>query len=470
MSRRLLILLAIIATEIACLSGGILAAGWGVRRALVNNIASQALEDNRLIAKQFGRLIEEMDLNQIPLVSERWERLQNAVEGISLPNNGFVCVVDSRSGKLLCHPEMRQNPGMSEIATGLMAISANGDSIVSQVTPLKDAAGPVAMGEDDTQLVAARRLPRLNANVLVHQRLNDIKATAQERSQAVYGIGVPVSCMIIGFSALGCWLWMTFYDSRLEKKNASLEESLDQSNQSLTRTRNAVIFGLAKLAENRDSDTGQHLDRIREYSTLLSKKLQESHDEVNSAFIADIGLASALHDIGKVGIPDAVLLKPGKLTAEERKIIEAHPVIGCKCLLSIDKHLGDDNFLAMATEICLTHHEKWDGSGYPLGLSGEDVPLSARIVAVADVYDALTSKRPYKDAMPHEEAHQIIMDGAGTHFDPDIVAIFDVLFDEFKTIREKHSDTEDDTLPAESVKIFESLGVVGNRESLAALN
>jgi len=185
--------------------------------------------------------------------------------------------------------------------------------------------------------------------------------------------------------------------------------------------RNTLIFALAKLAESRDSDTGEHLERIAAYSRVLAEQLRVSVPTLTDEWILHLQLASSLHDIGKVGIPDAVLLKPGKLTPEERKEIERHPAIGADALSAILARRPDDDLLRMARNVAASHHERWDGAGYPSGLRGADIPLEARIVSVADVYDALTSRRIYKPAMTHEAALKIIAAGSGTQFDPQVV-------------------------------------------------
>lgn len=185
--------------------------------------------------------------------------------------------------------------------------------------------------------------------------------------------------------------------------------------------RNTLIFALAKLAESRDSDTGLHLERIAAYSRVLAEELRATLPELNDDWIMNLQLASSLHDIGKVGIPDAVLLKPGKLTPEERLEIEKHPGIGADALNAILARQPGDELLRMARNIAASHHERWDGKGYPGKLKGAEIPLEARIVSVADVYDALTSKRVYKPAMPHEEAVKMIASGSGTQFDPVVV-------------------------------------------------
>jgi putative two-component system response regulator len=192
-------------------------------------------------------------------------------------------------------------------------------------------------------------------------------------------------------------------------------------------TRDVTIFALARLAESRDTDTGEHLERVQKYCGCLAKYLFEKGlfaTEIDREFIHLIQQTSPLHDIGKVGIPDAILLKPGRFTPEEFNIMKRHTTIGAETLqAALDKY-PTAKFLRMARDIALTHHEKFDGTGYPRGLAGNDIPLCGRIVAVADVYDALTTRRVYKDAFSHEQAVQLIGEQAGRHFDPILVDAF----------------------------------------------
>ncbi len=192
-------------------------------------------------------------------------------------------------------------------------------------------------------------------------------------------------------------------------------------------SRDMVIFAMARLVESRSPETGAHLERIREYCRILGNELSQwdkFSNEVDGEYVELLYLTSPLHDIGKVGIPDHVLLKPGKLTPEEFEIMKEHALIGGKTLAAAARAYPEVQMLSMACEIALTHHEHYDGTGYPHGLSGEDIPLCGRITALADVYDALTSKRVYKDIVSHEAARKIILEGRGTHFDPDIVEAF----------------------------------------------
>jgi len=210
-------------------------------------------------------------------------------------------------------------------------------------------------------------------------------------------------------------------------------------------TRKMVIFALAKLAESRDADTGQHLERVQAYSRKLAEALMDNPnyaDEVDAEFVRLVYQTSPLHDIGKVGIPDCVLLKPGRLSDHEFDIMKSHTLVGAQTLEAALENYPTAKFLQMARDIALAHHERWDGLGYPRRLQGKEIPLAARIVAVADVYDALTSKRVYKGSFTHTVAREIILGDAGTHFDPDVVEAFTTVESDFLEIRQRFSAGE----------------------------
>ncbi|WP_455218339.1 response regulator [Kaarinaea lacus] len=232
---------------------------------------------------------------------------------------------------------------------------------------------------------------------------------------------------------------------QVELNNQYLSEQVRQKVQEISRTQLAAIFAMSKLAESRDPETGEHLERMREYCKVLSEHLMSTtkySTVITNEFVDSIYAASPLHDIGKVGIDDNVLLKPGKLTDEEWVQMKLHPVIGAETLREVDRQHPGNAFIRTGIEIAESHHEKWDGSGYPHGLSGEVIPLSARILALGDVYDALTSKRCYKDAFSHEKSMSIILEGNGSHFDPDVVSAFKATESEFMRIRKEFVDSE----------------------------
>jgi putative two-component system response regulator len=216
-------------------------------------------------------------------------------------------------------------------------------------------------------------------------------------------------------------------------------------------SREIVIFLLAKLAESRDPETGQHLERVQRYAKRLAETLAKTPEfaaRIDPDFIRLVYQTSPLHDIGKVGIPDSVLLKPGRLSAAQFEIMKTHTTLGASTLDAALKRYPHARFLQVARDIAASHHERWDGSGYPRGLAGEQIPLAARIVAVADVYDALTTRRVYKDAFSHQVAREIIVSESGSHFDPSVVEAFLAAEQELSDIRERFSE-EDTALPSE---------------------
>jgi len=232
---------------------------------------------------------------------------------------------------------------------------------------------------------------------------------------------------------------------QIEDLNLFLTARVRQQVAEIASAQIGTIFAMSKLAESRDPETGEHLDRMREYCRLLAQDLGKQPEYaayIDRSYIDNIYSASPLHDIGKVGVPDAILSKPGKLTNEEWVIMKTHPVIGAETLREVDREHPGNAFIQTGIEIAAAHHEKWDGSGYPHGLSGKDIPLSARILALGDVYDALTSKRCYKESMPHQMAVEIIKEGEGKHFDPDVISAFLRINEEFVKVREFFQDSE----------------------------
>lgn len=230
----------------------------------------------------------------------------------------------------------------------------------------------------------------------------------------------------------------------LKNQNHFLDVEVQQRIRDISIVQEASIMAMASLAETRDNQTGHHLQRVKLYVRELAQymgKMRKYKDILTTEKINLIVLSSPLHDIGKVGIPDHVLLKPGPLSVEEYEIMKRHTILGRDAILCAERLIGGvETFLTCAREIAYSHHEKWDGSGYPEGLSGEDIPLPARLMAVADAYDALTSWRTYKDAVSHDEALLIILSDSGKHFDPDVVAALIALQENFRQISAKQRD------------------------------
>jgi len=229
----------------------------------------------------------------------------------------------------------------------------------------------------------------------------------------------------------------------LKHQSEILEEKVQLRTRELAKMQDVSMIALGALAESRDPETGNHLRRTQGYVEALAvhfKDHPQYREILTPENITLIAKSAPLHDIGKVGVADQILLKPGKLTVEEFDLMKQHPRYAKEALDAATSVLGADNFLHFAIEISYGHHEKWDGSGYPLGLAGEKIPLSARLMAIADVYDALVSARPYKRPMPHETAVRIITEGRGRHFDPLLVDGFIELESEFRAIAERYAD------------------------------
>lgn len=226
-------------------------------------------------------------------------------------------------------------------------------------------------------------------------------------------------------------------EDQLERYSKHLEQLVDEKVKEISSSQLATIHALIKLSGSRDNETGDHIERTASFCRLLASKLQAEPEyaaEVTDLFIETIYKASPLHDIGKVGIPDSILRKPGKLTDDEFTLMKTHVEIGYKTLAEVGDRYDGNEFIKMGIEIAAYHHEKWDGTGYVKGLRGKEIPLSARIMAISDVYDALRSKRVYKEAYSHKESVERIKSSSGSHFDPGIVDVFCRYQEEFELL------------------------------------
>jgi putative two-component system response regulator len=234
----------------------------------------------------------------------------------------------------------------------------------------------------------------------------------------------------------------------LRDQNVFLESEVAKRTAEVVAIQDVTILAMASMAETRDSDTGNHIRRTQYYLKALAERLRKHprfQHFLSEANITLLFKSAPLHDIGKVGIPDRILLKPGKLTADEFEIMKTHTTLGRDAIIHAEQSLGTEvAFLTMAKEIAYSHQEKWDGSGYPEGWAGDAIPVSARLMAVADVYDALISRRVYKEPISHARAVEIIEQGRGQHFDPDMVDAFVAIQDEFLAIAHRFADSDAD--------------------------
>ena len=431
--------------QVVCLTVALLGGAFWVRASVRKIVRNQIGGDNKLIATQISKLIDSRkDIGSIEYGSSGWEELQTLIEDVELPNDGYVCIAGGQDGKLICHPKIRTNPALHGANVGGSTITVDGkESTLLQKlgdTGSQEFTGTIGRG-NGTEVVSVAALSNLDSVLLVHQSERGFRKAVNFLLLPIGAISLFLGFALILVTRRVTVSLLTRYENKIAEINAGLEDTVRVRSRALAKTQEAVILGLAKLSESRDNDTGQHLERIGAYVTILARNLSKL-TIVSDSLIEYIGFASSLHDIGKVGVPDRVLLKPGPLTPDERAMIEVHPRIGQECLQAIGRQLGEDNFLGLATEICAYHHEKWDGTGYPHRLAGTDIPLSARIVALADVYDALRSRRPYKDPMSHTQARLIIAEGSGTHFDPQVVEAFLMTEPEFEELSNTYSQPE----------------------------
>lgn len=236
---------------------------------------------------------------------------------------------------------------------------------------------------------------------------------------------------------------------KLEEYSRSLEEQVKAKVQEISASQMATIFAMAKLVESRDYSTGKHIERVRIYCRILAEQLQRNspyREEITPLFMENIYLASPLHDIGKVAISDSILLKPGKHTAEEFEIMKTHTLMGAKTLASALAKYPRNSFIRTGLTIARSHHERWDGNGYPDGVKGAETSLYARITSLADAYDALRSDRCYRKSYSHEETCAMIREGRGSQFDPEVVTAFDAVVEEFLSISIEKADNGSDSI------------------------
>ena len=264
---------------------------------------------------------------------------------------------------------------------------------------------------------------------------------------AVDYITKPISPSIV-LARVKSHLALKVIDDFLRDQNHFLELKVAKRMREVTAVQDVTILAMASLAETRDTDTGNHLRRTQFYVKALAEKLRD-HPRfsafLTTANIQAIFKSAPLHDIGKVGIPDCILLKPGRLNPQEFEIMKTHTTLGYQAILNAERALGAPvPFLSMAMGIALSHQEKWDGSGYPQGLAGDAIPIAARLMAVADVYDALICRRVYKPPMAHDDAVKVMLAGRGTHFDADMLDAFIAIQAEFMAIAQRFTDTDAD--------------------------
>lgn len=429
----------------------LLAVGWAITFNYLHDRVSRGIEE--LIVRSNAEFAEGISQalgtvgQDLKIGDAEWERIQSTIESLEFPGAGFACVLNE-DGYIIAHPDYRSTPSIGNITMAdhpFLRTSDGEERALFQVEAAQPVAGTMTFFGDGVHYVSTQQLNDVGYRLMVHQPVGGLTA-----ARSLVTGGLLVTSLIIGIlvvvpTGFLSWLGIQRHHRALRTWNHQLEDEVEKRVEQFGKSRDALVLGLAKLADFRDNETGQHLERICQYSTLLAEELASTgkHPAIDAAWINRLRMAASMHDIGKVGVPDQVLLKPGRLSDDEYNVIKQHPTMGADTLMAIRSQFDDDPLIDMSVEVTLSHHERWDGGGYPFGLKGDAIPLSARIVSVADVYDALTVARVYKPAMPHEQAAAIIEEGRGTQFDPDVVDAFLIIQEQFRTIADGLRDAEE---------------------------
>ena len=336
------------------------------------SLARQACQNNAAIGENLA-----MSLSQVSDSDPcSGQSMQNVLSVAKVPNQGFLCLLNGNTG----HVSFSSDKSLKLTNSNLGSIPLKPLDGSSSAPVLDWTTSAIQSATGELQLHRQSYFVSVNAVsdesvLVVAQPKNVVLASAAKEISWMRRI-CYVFALLMGFGGLGLALsTLNQLSEEVETENSKLAMAVTDREQALVETQNAVIYGLAKLAESRDNDTGEHLDRIRSYVMILAEDLAERMDEIDDEYVHTLALASSLHDIGKVGIPDAILLKPGRLTTEERAIMELHTLIGGDCLEAIQDRLQDNILMHFAKQIAFYHHERWDGQGYPHGLEGESIPL-----------------------------------------------------------------------------------------------
>ncbi len=444
MRRGLLVAGAISLAQAVIFAGGWLAVYEDTHEEVAKGVEDVIVKSNVAAAKAVTRVLD--GLPDVDVVgSEGWLATQSLIEDLELGGEGFACVLDS-SGHITCHPDIKEDPGLRAVNLAAEMLLGLDGTILGSVGD--SGSGDVVVGLVEHSLAGKHYLatyqdPNSQARLLVHQPVSGLEAASAHVTSSMLTSMLGITVLLVALTAALAMFLTRAHDKTMRQWNSNLEETVAERSQQLVHSHRTVLFGIAKLAEHRDNDTGKHVERMCAYTRILAEEYAERFGGLSPQWVEDIEIAAAMHDIGKVSIPDSILLKPGKLTAEEFDQMKTHAVVGQKALLAVREQADDTTLLDLGIEIAGAHHERWNGKGYPEGTAGDRIPLSARIVAVADVFDALMSKRVYKPAMPFDEVCDIIRSESGEHFDPAVVQCFESVALQLAKIHESHLDALD---------------------------
>ncbi len=421
-------------------------AGWTLvhkdaHESVTENVEKVMLQDNASAAKSIVKTLGGLPSVDVP-GSEDWERTQGAIENLILGGNRIAYVLDS-DGNISCHPDIRDQPELRDMQPGnepLLDLDGVAQGTVGSADNGFVQKGLIDLPAKGLHYLATIKDPNSRAQLVVHQPVARLAAASTKVTSGLLTSMLVIGGLLVALTAILTLVLTRAHDLSLVSWNNKLEDLVGDRTDELLQSHRTILFGVSKLAEHRDTDTGQHVERICQFTGLLAEEWRRRFGELSRQWIQDVRLAASMHDIGKVSIPDSILLKPGPLTNAEFTEMKLHTEVGERALMAVRNQLHDTTLLDIGIEIAGGHHERWDGTGYPRCLRGENIPLSARIVAVADVFDALMSKRPYRDPLPFEEVVNIIHEGAGSQFDPMVVECFDQVSLKLRDLHATHQD------------------------------
>ncbi|MEM8711447.1 MAG: HD domain-containing phosphohydrolase [Planctomycetota bacterium] len=441
MRRGLLVAGAISFAQALIFAGGWLTVYEETHEEVAKGVEEVIVQANVAAAKAVTRMLDGLPNVDEP-DSEAWRATQSVIEGLELGGAGFACVLDS-DGHISCHPDIEESPGLRDVNLAdelLMSLDGESRGRVGDTVDRDVIVGLIDVPFAGKHYLATFRDPGSQARLLVHQPVSGLEAASAHVTASMLSSMIGITALLVTLTTALAMVLTRAHDRTMKRWNESLETTVKERTAQLVKSHRTVLFGIAKLAEHRDNDTGKHVERMCAYSRILAEDYAVKYGGLDPQWVEDIEIAAAMHDIGKVSIPDSILLKPGKLTNDEFDQMKTHAAVGQEALLAVREEADDTRLLDLGIEIAGSHHERWNGRGYPAGIAGESIPLSARIVAVADVFDALMSKRVYKPAMPFEEVCEIIRSESGEHFDPQVVACFERVAPRLKEIHDHNVD------------------------------
>lgn len=461
--RRGRMIAALVALQVVVMVVGSLLSWYRLRSGVTETVTDAVITENIADLERFERDLQKIATGPIEYGSPNWRQVQTLVESFeNLTNGAFVWVLDAE-GYVLAHPALLRNPDMRKFNYADRVFQEL--STTGQQRPTSSSAQSgsklgevgrdyVSVGKADflggPSWIATRFVPGLDVRLMVQQPEQSLAAGwAAFQSELAFTIGL-IAAGVLVVTGLGSFWLVRRYDAVLSKVNRQLEAEVTARIQHSLDARHTLIFNLGKAVDARDADHGRHVERVARYCEILAQDLAPIAPGVDRAWIECLKVASSLHDLGKASIPDAILLKRGPLSAEERRTMEHHALAGAEILFNVRRRLGDDALVNMAIQVVVQHHERFDGTGYPYGIAGDQISLAARIVALADAYDGMTTTRCYKDAISHEAARAVIAKHRGTQFDPQIVDAFERCHARFDEVRQSLPQTP--TAPAMSAK------------------